>query len=104
MTSHSPTSFGPYEVLEWVAAGSTGTVYRARHSEIARIVAIKELSPELLCLPGLSERFRGEARTLAWSFLISHTNLLSTRGGADRSSRFPGNELPMTQHSEMGHV
>ncbi|PZS18884.1 MAG: hypothetical protein DLM57_05130 [Pseudonocardiales bacterium] len=57
--------FGSYEVLETVAVGSTGTVYRARHREIGRLAAIKELSRQLLAVPGLLERFRAEAQTLA---------------------------------------
>lgn len=65
MTSTGPTAFGPYEVIEQVAVGSTGTVYRARHTEIDRIVAVKELSSAMLAVPGLRERFRGEARMLA---------------------------------------
>ncbi|MDT4924371.1 MAG: eukaryotic-like serine/threonine-protein kinase [Pseudonocardiales bacterium] len=58
-------SFGAYEVIQQVAVGSTGTVYRARHREINRIAAIKELSPEVRAVPGLVERFRAEAHTLA---------------------------------------
>ncbi|MDT7547526.1 MAG: eukaryotic-like serine/threonine-protein kinase [Actinomycetota bacterium] len=58
-------NFGPYEALEQVAVGATGTLYRARHTEIDRVVAVKELSPALHAVPGLLERFRGEARVLA---------------------------------------
>ena len=57
--------FGLYESLETVAVGSTGTVYRARHTELARLAAIKELSVEMRSQPGLLERFRGEAEVLA---------------------------------------
>lgn len=57
--------FGPYEVVERVATGSTGTVYRARHTELDRVAAIKELSPAMRAIPGLLERFRGEAEILA---------------------------------------
>lgn len=59
------TAFGSYDVIEEVAVGSTGTVYRARHREIARVAAIKELGPEVRAVPGLLERFRSEAHTLA---------------------------------------
>ena len=58
-------SFGPYEVLERVAQGSTGIVYRARHVELDREAAIKELNPEMLDVPGMRERLRAEAETLA---------------------------------------
>ncbi|PZS28375.1 MAG: serine/threonine protein kinase, partial [Pseudonocardiales bacterium] len=59
------TEFGSYEILETVAQGSTGTVYRARHRDIGRFAAIKELSPQLRAVPGLVQRFRSEAQTLA---------------------------------------
>jgi len=59
------TAFGPYEVLEQVAVGSTGTLYRARHTDIGREVALKVLHPQLLAVPGMLERLRSEARMLA---------------------------------------
>lgn len=58
-------AFGPYEVIETVAVGSTGTVFRARHREIDRIAAIKELNATMRAVPGLLARFRAEAHTLA---------------------------------------
>ena len=58
-------TFGPYDVLQTVAVGSTGTIYRARHREIGQIAAIKELSEQLRAVPGLLDRFRSEAQTLA---------------------------------------
>ena len=58
-------TFGLYEVLDLVAVGSTGTVYRAQHSELTRVAAIKELHPEMRDLPGLLERLRAEAQLLA---------------------------------------
>lgn len=57
--------FGSYEVLETVAVGSTGTIYRARHRDIDRMAAIKELSAQLRAVPGLVQRFRAEAQMLA---------------------------------------
>lgn len=59
------SSFGPYVVVSRVAAGSTGTVFRARHGELGRDAAIKELSPALREVPGFVERMRSEAETLA---------------------------------------
>ena len=58
-------AFGPYEVLDQVAVGSTGTVYRAKHRDIGRVVAVKQLHSSLLGVPGLLDRFRSEARVLA---------------------------------------
>ena len=58
-------SFGPYQVLEQVAVGSTGTVYRVRHVELDRIAAVKELNPLMRAVPGQLERMRSEAEILA---------------------------------------
>lgn len=57
--------FGDYECLTQVARGSTGIVWRARHRELDRVVAVKELSPELRDRPGFLDGFRAEARHLA---------------------------------------
>jgi serine/threonine-protein kinase len=49
-----------YEILEQVAAGGMGAVYRGRHRLLDRPVAIK------VCLPGMDvSRFRREAQLLA---------------------------------------
>ena len=59
------SSIASFELLERVATGSTGVVWKARHIELGRIVAIKELSLALRRdAPGL-ERFRSEAARLA---------------------------------------
>jgi serine/threonine-protein kinase len=57
--------FGPYEVILRVAAGSTATVYKARHREIERVAAIKVLNPELRRAADFVGRFRSEAHILA---------------------------------------
>ncbi len=59
------TSFGPYEVLERVAEGATGVVYRVRHIELDRVAAVKELSPALREVPGQLARMQHEAEVLA---------------------------------------
>jgi serine/threonine-protein kinase len=58
-------TFGPYDVIARVAAGSTGIVYRVHHRELDRDAAVKELSVALRGVPGLVERMRVEAETLA---------------------------------------
>lgn len=65
--------FGPYKVLELVAIGSTGRVYRVKHHELGRIAAVKELSAELRDVPGVMERLRAEAEVLSG---LSHPNIV----------------------------
>lgn len=57
--------FGPYEVVQYVASGTTAAVYKARHREINRWAAIKELSADLRQTPAALARFRAEAHVLA---------------------------------------
>jgi serine/threonine protein kinase len=59
------TIIGRYQVGEKIGAGGMGTVYKARHLDLARDVALKVLPPELVARPEMLERFRQEARHAA---------------------------------------
>lgn len=65
---------GKYEVIEHVATGGMGAVYRARDTELDRIVALKILQAELAAKPLLLERFRREARHAA---RLRHENIVT---------------------------
>jgi len=54
-----------YVVLEEIARGGMGIVYRARQVEPERIVALKMLLPQQLSSAGVRERFRQEIRAIA---------------------------------------
>jgi serine/threonine protein kinase len=51
---------GEYRVVELIGAGGMGQVYKAVHTHLDRVIAIKALSPELADGPAL-QRFYGEA-------------------------------------------
>jgi WD40 repeat protein len=53
-----------HEVLEEIARGGMGIVYRARQLNPERTVALKMLLPQLVASPDMAERFRLEVRTL----------------------------------------
>jgi eukaryotic-like serine/threonine-protein kinase len=53
-------SIGEYRVTELIGAGGMGSVYKAVHTHLGRVIAIKVLSPELADGPAV-ERFYGEA-------------------------------------------
>lgn len=64
---------GKYRLVGQLGAGTNGTVYRALHPTLNRVVAVKMLSHDLVHQPGFRERFLGEARTLAG---LSHPNIV----------------------------
>ena len=63
----SAPSVGKYDLLEKIAEGGMGTVYKARHQETGRLAAIKIVPAHLAKNPVLLKRFEQEyaaARTL----------------------------------------
>ncbi|MBX9677848.1 MAG: serine/threonine protein kinase [Gemmataceae bacterium] len=56
------TRFGRFEVIEHLASGGMGSVFRARDLESKDIVALKVLSRTMAGNPDMVERFRREAK------------------------------------------
>ncbi|HWO69585.1 MAG TPA: Stk1 family PASTA domain-containing Ser/Thr kinase [Actinomycetota bacterium] len=65
---------GRYHVLERIATGGMGEVFRARDLVLEREVAIKVLHRNLAADPGFVERFRREARAAA---SLNHPNIVA---------------------------
>jgi len=65
---------GRYHVLERIAAGGMGEVFRAQDAVLAREVAIKVLHRSLASDQGFVERFRREARAAA---TLNHPNIVA---------------------------
>src|SRR5262245_6040007 len=62
-----------YRLDERIASGGMGDVWRGIDDVLGRTVAVKLLLSSLLDEPGFTERFRGEARTMA---TISHPGVV----------------------------
>ena len=66
--------FQDYEILDRVGAGAMGTVFKARHKRLNRIVALKILKPSLARDKRYVQRLRREARIVA---SLSHPHIVT---------------------------
>lgn len=67
-------AFPRLEIQELIGRGGMGAVYRARQTELDRIVALKILPPDFGADPGFAQRFTREAQALA---KLSHQNIVA---------------------------
>jgi CheY-like chemotaxis protein len=66
-------AIGNYQVLDRLGAGGMGTVYKARHRRMKRVVAIKVLSREVSKDVRFVQRFQREVEAVA---RLSHPNIV----------------------------
>jgi serine/threonine protein kinase len=66
-------SIGSYDLIEKVAEGGMGSVYRAKHRITGQIVAIKIMPPHMAGNPVLLKRFEQEFRAAS---LLDHPNIV----------------------------
>jgi serine/threonine protein kinase/formylglycine-generating enzyme required for sulfatase activity len=66
-----------YEILERIAHGGMGTIYKALHPQFKKYVAIKEIRSDLASHPGIRQQFEREAELLA--DLPPHPNIVTVR-------------------------
>jgi serine/threonine protein kinase len=66
-------SVGNYDLLEKVAEGGMGAIYRGRHRESGQIVAIKIMPPHMAQNPVLLKRFEQEFRAAS---RLDHPNIV----------------------------
>ena len=68
------TVLGSYYIMQRLGSGGIGTVYKGRHLETDRIVAIKTLKGYLLTDPVVVKRFEREAKGLS---KLQHQNIVA---------------------------
>jgi serine/threonine-protein kinase len=71
------TKIGEYEVTGKIGEGAMGTVYKATHPAIGKVVAIKVISPRVFAEPDAVKRFVAEARAVA---AIGHPGIVHVFG------------------------
>jgi hypothetical protein len=72
---------GQYEVLGSLAAGGMGAVYKARHVELGKVVAVKVLPAEKTCEANVA-RFKQEVRAMG---RLEHPNIVAAHDAGEEN-------------------
>lgn len=92
---------GNYELLDKLGQGGMGSVFRARHRRLRRIVCVKVMNSAGRKSPQMIERFRNEMRTVA---ALSHPNFVVAHD-ADEAEGVPFLVMEYVEGSDLSkHV
>ncbi len=82
--AHKQQRLGPYELLEKLGQGGMGAVYKARHTKLNRIEAIKILPPHLAKDANAKNRFEREIQAVG---ALNHPNIVQARHGDEAAGQ-----------------
>ena len=94
----SPNHVGPYRLIERIGSGAMGHVYRAEHTLLGRVVAIKMLRAELTCDEACVNRFLAEARAVN---MIKHAHIIDVTDFACTPSGQPWFVMEMLEGADV---
>lgn len=77
-----PSRLGEYDILQPLGSGGMGTVYRAQHRRMKRVVALKVLKRELATSENLRKRFEREVQAAA---RLVHPNIVTAYDAGEDS-------------------
>ncbi len=95
----SDLCIGNYIVLDRLGAGGMGTVFKARHRRMKRVVALKVLSRETAGQSNFAQRFQREVETIAQ---FSHPNIVMAFD-ADEAENGLFLVMEFVDGSDLGH-
>lgn len=79
------SQIGRYQLVEDIARGGMGQIYRAVHVELNKVVAVKLLPPERELNASAIDRFRREMKVLGQ---FSHHHVVMATDGGEEQGRF----------------
>jgi serine/threonine-protein kinase len=80
-----PSSLGQYVLLESLSESRTGTIHKAKHRTMGRVVAVKILSTQASQAPGFVKRFERKMKILAG---LNHPNLAAAYEGGQHEGTY----------------
>src|SRR4051794_5871427 len=80
----APERIGQYVLLGQLGRGGMGTVYRALHSSLKRVVALKVLPPDRMHDPQLLARFRREMEAVG---KLNHPHVVQATDAGESDGR-----------------